>query len=89
MERTVTPDTLIFDLVEKLACISVSQDGHAKFLVGGDLHDITDTKLGRWLLETQGWSSEPLPPTLPMAGSHRDDPVTPSTDENSLKPHVR
>jgi hypothetical protein len=31
MERTVTPDTLIFDLVEKLACISVSQDGHAKF----------------------------------------------------------
>lgn len=29
--ETVTPDTLIFDLVEKLACISVSQDGHAKF----------------------------------------------------------
>ena len=53
----MTPDTLIFDLVEKLACISVSQDGRAKFLVGNDLHDISDTSLGRWLLETQGWSS--------------------------------
>jgi hypothetical protein len=63
MERNVTPDTLIFDLVEKLACISVSQDGHAKFLVGNDLHDITDTNLGRWLLEIQGWGLErPLQP---------------------------
>jgi hypothetical protein len=57
MERTLTPDTLIFELVEKLACISVSQDGHAKFLVGNDLHDITDTNLGRWLLELLDWSS--------------------------------
>jgi hypothetical protein len=52
----MTPDTLIFDLVEKLACISVSQDGHANFLLGNDLHDITDTNLGKWLLETQGWA---------------------------------
>jgi hypothetical protein len=53
----MTPDTLIFDLVEKLACISISPDGHANFLVGNDLHDITHTNLGRWLLETQGWSA--------------------------------
>jgi hypothetical protein len=37
----MTPDTLVFELVEKLACISVSQDGDAAFLVGDALHDIT------------------------------------------------
>jgi hypothetical protein len=51
----MTPDTLVFDLVEKLACISVSQDGHCSFLVGNDLHDITNTNLARFLLDTQGW----------------------------------
>ena len=51
----MTPDSLVFDLVEKLACICVSQDGHCSFLVGNDLHDISHTNLGHFLLKTQGW----------------------------------
>jgi hypothetical protein len=51
----MTPDAFTFDLVDRLAAISVSR-GHVSFLHGNDLHDITDTNLGRWLLETQGWN---------------------------------
>jgi hypothetical protein len=50
----MTPDALTFDLVDRLACISLSR-GHVSFLHGDDLYDITNTNLGRWLLETQGW----------------------------------
>jgi hypothetical protein len=50
----MTPDALTFDLVDRLAAISVSR-GHVSFLHGNDLYDITSTNLGRWLLETQGW----------------------------------
>jgi hypothetical protein len=50
----MTPDALTFDLVDRLAAISVSR-GHVSFLHGNDLYDITGTNLGRFLLETQGW----------------------------------
>jgi hypothetical protein len=50
----MTPDALTFDLVDRLAAISVSR-GHVSFLHGNDLYDISNTSLGRWLLETQGW----------------------------------
>jgi len=50
----MTADALTFDLVERLAAIGVSR-GHVSFLHGNDLYDITNTNLGRWLLETQGW----------------------------------
>ena len=56
----MTPDALTFDLVDRLAAISVSR-GRVSFLHGNDLYDISDTRLGRWLLETQGWH-----PTQPV-----------------------
>jgi hypothetical protein len=63
----MTPDILVFDLVEKLACISVGR-GRCSFLVGNDLHDISATNLGRWLLETQGWGpAQPEAFRWPMA----------------------
>ena len=58
----MTPDALTFDLVDRLAAISVSR-GRVSFLQGNDLYDISDTRLGRWLLETQGWHpAQPVEP---------------------------
>jgi hypothetical protein len=59
----MTPDALTFDLVDRLAAISVSR-GRVSFLHGNDLYDISDTRLGRWLLETQGW--HPAQPPEPF-----------------------
>jgi hypothetical protein len=36
----MTPDALTFDLVDRLAAISVSRE-HVSFLHGNDLYDIT------------------------------------------------
>jgi len=58
----MTPDALTFDLVDRLAAISVSR-GRVSFLHGNDLYDITNTNFGRFLLETQGWRPpQPMEP---------------------------
>jgi hypothetical protein len=50
----MTPDALTFDLVDRLAAISVSR-GRVSYLHENDLYDITNTNFGRFLLESQGW----------------------------------
>ena len=58
----MTPDALTFDLVDRLAAISVSRE-HVSFLHGNDLYDITGTNLGRFLLKMQGWGpAQPVDP---------------------------
>jgi hypothetical protein len=58
----MTPDALTFDLVDRLAAISVSR-GRVSYLHENDMYDISDTNFGRWLLKTQGWNSaQPLEP---------------------------
>jgi len=54
-----TPDALTFDLVDRLAAISVSR-GRVSYLHENDLYDITNTNFGKFLLESQGW--EPAQP---------------------------
>ena len=49
-----TPDALTFDLVDRLAAISVSR-GRVSYLHENDLYDITNTNFGKFLLESQGW----------------------------------
>jgi hypothetical protein len=49
------PDSITFELVPKLSCIGVGRDGDVHLLFGNDLYDITDTNLGRWLLDAQDW----------------------------------
>lgn len=48
-------DSITFDLVDHLSCISIYRDGSCRFLVGNDLYDISDSNLARLLLEAQGW----------------------------------
>jgi len=58
--RFMTPDALTFDLVDRLAAISVSR-GRVSYLHENDLYDITNTNFGKFLLEAQGWG-----PAQPM-----------------------
>lgn len=59
----MTPDSLTFELVDRLSCISIYRDGKARFLVGNDLYDISDSNLARFLLEVQGWGSAAAKPS--------------------------
>jgi hypothetical protein len=48
----MTPDALTFDLVDRLAAISVSR-GRVSYVHENDLYDITNTNFGKFLLETR------------------------------------
>jgi hypothetical protein len=54
------PDALMFKLTDQ-ASLSVNQTGEVTLLPGDQWHDITESNLGRFLLERQaatGWSEE-------------------------------
>lgn len=55
----MTADSMVFDLTNR-AAISVRQ-GHVSYLHENDLEDITNTRLGQWLLEAYGWPPLPQP----------------------------